>query len=454
MGTFSTRVKLTERTVTAARPAAAKSKQGAPCARLYLDTEQRGFGLSVSAASVKSFLVMRRVHGKQERHVFGHFGELTVAEARARAAKLLPQMTDGVSLNEQRRRARAEAKRVEVRGITLAGALDLYEGTLKAKGRSARTIEDYRYLLEKYLAAWLDRPLAELSRAEVRKRHTAIAREIAGGRYTARRLRGAGFGEVTANHTMRAFRAVYNRALREHPELPVNPTINVDWTKEHPRDGPEHRIPDAGLRSWYESVQAQTNTVRRDCLLFTLFSGLRRANAAEPRWEHVDWERAVLHVPKPKSQKPFDLPLSGFLLDLLRRRQEENKKLAPDSPWVFPAAHGEGHIVETRAQGGAERAANRAGKAGAKLHYTSHDLRRTFISVAADLLDIPREARMLLVNHATSPDVHSRYIIQDPELKVLRAHMQAITDKLLAHCVPPEKTTVVQIRKRAAKVAR
>src|SRR6267143_6591513 len=134
MGVFSARIKLTEHSVTAARPATAKSKKGAPCARLYLDTEQRGFGLSVSAGGAKSFLVMRRVNGKQERHVFGHFGELTVAEARARAEKLLPQMTDGVSLNEKRRRDRAEAKRAKVRGVTLGQAMELYEGTLKAKG--------------------------------------------------------------------------------------------------------------------------------------------------------------------------------------------------------------------------------------------------------------------------------------------------------------------------------
>ena len=43
MGTFSTRINLTERAAAAARPTTAKSRKGAPCARLYLDTRQRGF---------------------------------------------------------------------------------------------------------------------------------------------------------------------------------------------------------------------------------------------------------------------------------------------------------------------------------------------------------------------------------------------------------------------------
>src|SRR5712691_10347754 len=97
MGTFSTSVKLTERTAAAAQPTMAKSKKGAPCARLYLDTTLPGFGLSVSAAGVKSFIVMRRVRGKQVKFAFGKFGELTVAQRRAEAEQLLADMSKGVN---------------------------------------------------------------------------------------------------------------------------------------------------------------------------------------------------------------------------------------------------------------------------------------------------------------------------------------------------------------------
>jgi hypothetical protein len=453
VGTFSTAVNLTERTITAARPAG-KLSGGHPAAKFYLDTKLRGFGLAVSASGVKSFFVMRRVRGKKERHVFGRATELTAAEARARAEKLLPQMTDGVSLNEERRRARAEAKRVEARGVTLREAVDLYEGTLKAKGAAPRTIEDYRYLVEKYLASWLERPLIELTREEVQQRHVKIASEIARGKHGRKR---AGAGAPTANHAMRAFRAIYNRAIRAHPELPANPVINVDWNEEHKRKG---RIPDAGLKDWYDRVQKLKNSVRRDYLLFTLFTGLRKENAAEARWEHLhrnvaedQWERVdleaanALHVPKPKSQdEAFYLPLSDFLIELLRRRQEENKVLAPKSPWIFPAGRGTGHIVEVRMEGGAVRAAKHAGNNDVEPRYLTHDLRRTFISIA-ESLGISREARQLLVNHATpKSDVHGSYVI--PELDALRAHMQAIAARLLALCVPPQKTTVVPMRKR------
>src|SRR5437773_3936527 len=160
----STRTKLTERTAAAARPAMI---DGEPRPKLYLDTQQVGFGLAVYGADVKSYFALRRVAGKQVKFTFAKYGELTVAEARGKAIRHLARMSEGVNPIEEKRQARAEAKRAEVRGTTLAGALDLYEGTLRAKGRAARTIEDYRYLLEKYLAAWLGRPLTELTRAEV-----------------------------------------------------------------------------------------------------------------------------------------------------------------------------------------------------------------------------------------------------------------------------------------------
>src|SRR5437867_1639004 len=128
MATFSTELKLTERSAAGARPTNKRSKKGTPCAMLYRDTATPGFGLAV------------------------------------------------------------------------------YEGALRQRGAAKSTIDDYRYLLEKYLAAWLDRELVTLSRKEVRERHTAIAREIARGKHARKRSRGEGFGGLTANQAMRAFR--------------------------------------------------------------------------------------------------------------------------------------------------------------------------------------------------------------------------------------------------------
>jgi predicted DNA-binding protein len=60
--------------------------------------------------------------------------------------------------------------------------------------------------------------------------------------------------------------------------------------------------------------------------------------------------------------------------------------------------------------------------------FTTHDLRRTFATVA-DSLDIPGYAVKALLNHKTGADVTVGYIIADVER--LRGPMQRITDYLL-----------------------
>ncbi len=70
--------------------------------------------------------------------------------------------------------------------------------------------------------------------------------------------------------------------------------------------------------------------------IFLLLTGMRRRAATGARWEHVDWENGRLFVPKPKGgeDRAFFLPLSGYLLDLLQQRRDENEVLFPGSPWL------------------------------------------------------------------------------------------------------------------------
>lgn len=63
------------------------------------------------------------------------------------------------------------------------------------------------------------------------------------------------------------------------------------------------------------------------------------------------------------------------------------------------------------------------------VHFTVHDLRRTFITVA-ESLNISAYALKSLLNHKMSNDVTAGYIIKDAER--LREPIQKITDYLLS----------------------
>ena len=105
-----------------------------------------------------------------------------------------------------------EAERARrARSATLADALEAH---LSGKARSAKTAAG-RYALAHYLPDWMTREVEAIGRdrAAVRERHRRIGRA---------------HGAPTADSVMRVLRAVYNRALREHPDLPPNPCGNVD----------------------------------------------------------------------------------------------------------------------------------------------------------------------------------------------------------------------------------
>lgn len=415
--------KLTKTAVDKAAPAI--TEDGKARQQIFFDTQLKGFGLIVSAANNKTFIAQRDIAGKTVRVTIGRYGLFTVDHARKEAQQILAKMARGINPSEEKRAARAQ-------GITLNEAWELYKETLKAKKSSPKTLTRYTQAVETYLAGWLKKPLSTLTREDVRARHQAIANEVAAGKYAKGRKRTDAHGLNAANDTMRIFRAIWNRARRQHPELPECPTVNVDWFKlEKPRTA----LSPKSLRVWHKAVQAQENEVRRDLLLFTLFTGLRRNDAQSLQWAQVDFKRRTLHIPKPKGGKPFDIPLSDFLMELLKARLADNKEPFPKSPYAFPAISKSGYIVEPRIE-------------VAGVEWTPHDLRRTFITVA-ESLDISAYALKALVNHSQpNSDVTGGYISLDVER--LRAPMQRITDRLRAIC-EAEDENVTPAKKQRAK---
>lgn len=355
---------------------------------LYADTEMRGFYLIVTPTK-RSFYVQSLVNGKQVRTKLGDHPALDAKQARDMARTVLVGMRGGTNPNEERRKARA-------RGITLRDALDLH---LAAKPLSPRTKDDYRYNCEQYLADWLDKTLDELGsdRSAVRERHRKITEK---------------HGAPSADNVFRIFRAVYNRGLREHPDLPANPTANVDY------HGLRRRKVDANadrLKAWGEAV-LKLHPVRRDLHLFMILTGMRRTSSCEARAAELQLDARRLHVPRPKggSSRAFDLPLSGPLADLLGHRLEENPKVQRKTQWLFPADSESGHVAEV-AQHELDG-----------LH--GHALRHCYSTLAIEA-GVPLLELKYLLNHAAS-NVTMGYIHVGHEH--LRKHQETASRHILS----------------------
>jgi integrase len=146
-----------------------------------------------------------------------------------------------------------------------------------------------------------------------------------------------------ANGAVRVFRAVYKHARVKKSHLNLPEFRPIEMNPEHAKDS---SLSLEQLPAWYDAVMKLPNPIRRDFQLFTLFTGNRSSATCEMRWEHVDLTGAVngvpsVFVPTPKggASKAFYIPLSDYLVTLLKARRacKMTKAVFPESPWVFPA---------------------------------------------------------------------------------------------------------------------
>ena len=370
----------------------------------YRDSEIKGFGLRVGTGS-KVYIAEGKVNNKTVRVTIGRHGIFTAEQARQEAKNILGMIARGINPNDV-----DKAKRV--RGVTLSEGFQAY---LKARSSlKPRTIYDYKRLMGTYLADWQNRPLVEISKDQIERKHREIGER----------------SPAQANLTMRFLRALLNFAIGQYEDSTGNPIITDNPTKRLTQTRSWYRVERRNtvikahdLPLWLNAVNNLANDTMgrnrvKDYLLLLLFTGLRREEGLSLAWKQVDLKAKTLMIPDPKNRQPHVLPLSDFLYTLLMRRYAETGK---SSPFVFPGDGIKGYLNEPGKQ--MKRVTAESGVA-----FTLHDLRRTFITVA-ESLDISAYAVKRLANHKMANDVTAGYIIGDVER--LRIPMQRITDFLI-----------------------
>lgn len=365
----------------------------------YRDVQLKGFALRVTVSGVKSFIVEKLVSGKVRRMTIGRYGEITVEQARREAQKMLGKIATGID-------PRAEKKTAELHATTLD---QVFQDYIKARRElKPKTLHDYHRIVRCSFSEWKNKPLINITKADVLELHGELGKKR---------------GPAYANLSMRLLRALFNFAVEQyddgkgHSLITENPVKGLSKTRSWYRvKRRQTYIKTHELASWFKGLQKTTNETLRDYLLLTLFTGLRRSEAAQLKWSDIDLKAKTLTVEETKNHQPHTLPLSDYLSELLTRRQQQAY-----SKYVFPGTGKGGYIVEPRKQ-----AAKITEDSG--VTFSIQDLRRTFITLA-ESLDISAYAVKRLLNHKMTNDVTAGYIISDVER--LRKPMQLIADQLL-----------------------
>lgn len=137
--------------------------------------------------------------------------------------------------------------------------------------------------------------------------------------------------------------------------------------------------------------------------------------------EWIDFEQNAIIFPAHvmKGRRPFSLPISDFMITILRRVLAEGDRLFPGTVYVFPSKSKTGHAVDVQ-----ERDVDLP---------TGHIVRHTYITHAKKA-GIDRETRRLLVDHRDKDDIQGLYL----HVPSLFADLLDAQEKMTAYLI--EKT--------------
>ncbi len=391
--------------------------------RIVRDTKVAGFHLWIGKRK-KTFR-----YQYEAPRVNGHRGSTNIEwlgehphhgadQARAKAVAIQARRARGEPVRD------AAATEAPAPALTFQQAWQHYRAAITKEGKSPRTIADYEDKFQRHLKEWHERPLVTITREEVTREHGVITERARssrlGNKYAS--------GKYAANGCMRFARAVWNFAKNEleSPGLPDrNPFRSSKlYHKERAR---ETGMGAGDLANWWSEVQALPNPIRRELHLFTLLSGLRRADVVTARWDHLDKTRKALRIPSPKGgeERAFDLPLSTAMVQCLERVKEAGRTFFPEQArtWIFAASGG--HVAEVKEEG------------KLKVSHTGHALRHSFRTLAA-AAGIDRLRLKILMNHAIDRDVTDNYANVPALFESLRDAQERISAFIITSMVPGE----------------
>lgn len=320
------------------QPATAKAREDE-----YSDTEVAGLKLLVNRHGRKFFYLRYRHAGRQRSMKLGNYGDLDVADARSLALQHRALLAKGIDPQD--------ANQTE-QGMTFRRFVDdHYVPHARVSKRSANS--DESKFKTHLFAVFGHQPLTTITRQEIQRYHDELISKRA---------------PATANRHLALLKRCFNLAIL-WGYLENNPAKGIRMHTENNQSQRFLTVEEA-QRLW-KALDKEENQIAATAIKLMLVTGVRREEALQARWEHIDRDRQLWHLPMTKSGRQRFVMLSETALAVLSELPN-----AGHGHYLFPGTKPGKPLSNAR------KSFLRALKAAGVAQFRIHDLRHTFASLA------------------------------------------------------------------------
>lgn len=306
---------------------------------LYFDAQVAGFGVRVTAAGARAYVLNYRADGVERRMTIGSVGEWQCTTARNEAKRLKRDVYHGADpLGEKH--ARRELP-------TVGELLDLVEvdyfHKLRPSSRSA-----YSIAIRSIREAFGKRPVTDLTHGDVDAFHARLSRGT----------------PIMANTTL----AVFSKALSVAVRRGWAVSNVAKGVERNPGVARERYLSPAELERLSKVLDNWPDRRVANIIRILLLSGARKGEVLSMKWEHLALNEGVWTKPAAvvKQKRIHRIPLSTAAIQLLQ-------SIERTSEWVFPSR--DSHLKSLNEPWAA------ICKACGFTDVRIHDLRHTYASV-------------------------------------------------------------------------
>ncbi|WP_145006014.1 tyrosine-type recombinase/integrase [Pseudomonas oryzihabitans] len=383
-----------------------------------------GLYLQVGKTGGLSWLYRFQLNGSRRAMGLGKHPEVSLAQARERAANARKQVADGIDPIEAKEHAQLAAKAAQNKALTFQQCAAEYIDAHRSSWKSTKHAQQWENTLSTYAYPFIgDKPVSAVATDDV----LTILKPIwASKNETASRVRNRIELIIAAAKARKRFEGENPAQWKGHLDKLLAKRKQVAQVEHHAA------LPYSQLPTFWRSLETAEGMAAK-ALQFTILTACRTSEVLNAQWSEMDLDSALWTIPasRMKARREHKVPLSNAAVAVLERLAR-----VQDNPFVFPGMK-EGRPLSNLAMLMLLRRMDLG-------HLTVHGFRSSFRDWAAEETAFPNMVAEMALAHTVGSAVEAAYRRGDL-LEKRRAMMQAWAD----YVETQPATNVVQLRGRA-----